>query len=500
VKPPDGAALLDAVRAFLSRFVAFPTDHALTAATLWAAHTHLMSAWENTARLALLSPEPGSGKTRVLEVLELLTPEPMHVLNASPAAIFRTIEKDRPVLLLDEVDTVFSRNGKDDDQDLRGLLNSGYRRGATIPRCSGPLHEVRMFPTFCAVALAGLGDLPDTLMTRSVIIRMRRRAPGEHVEPFRRRLHGGEGEALCKQLAAWSKAIVGEVTDVYPDLPTGITDRPADVWEPLLAVADAAGGEWPELARQACVALVKAAQSTDSGSLGVRLLTDLRAVFGASQTLSTETILTGLHALPEAPWSDLRGKPLDARGLARRLSAYEVQSTKVKIDGRPVQGYRREHLWDTWQRYLPPVSATPEPPEPPELAWSETCDQVPDDEQVPEPGFEVEPEDPPLTCDVPAVPEVLDFREAERVPPRATSSPARGGTRADESQRDEWVAAQVTIDPQPVGTIAAALSADVWETEHALKRLAVQGHVQRHNSHGGRPAAWSLPSNGRAAS
>ena len=416
MKPPDGAALLDSVRAFLARFVAFPTDHALTAATLWAAHTHLMSAWENTARLALLSPEPGSGKTRVLEVLELLTPRPMHVLNASPAAIFRTIEKARPTLLLDEVDTVFTKLGKDDDhQDLRGLLNSGYRSGATIPRCSGPLHEVRLFPTFCAVALAGLGDLPDTLMTRSVVIRMRRRAPGEVVEPFRRRLHRKDGEALCGQLTAWAGRIVKQVTNVYPDLPAGITDRPADVWEPLLAVADAAGGEWPTLARDACVALVKAAQSTDSGSLGVRLLTDLRDVFGPSQTLSTETILTELHALTEAPWSDLRGKPLDSRGLARRLAAYEVRSTKVKIEGRPVQGYRREHLWDAWQRYLPPVSASPGPVEPPELCWSETFDEVPDDDEVPEPGFEAEPEDPPLTCDVPGVPEVPDLREAEPV-------------------------------------------------------------------------------------
>jgi len=252
-------------------------------------------------------------------------------------------------------------------------------------------------------------------MTRSVIVRMRRRAPGEHVEPFRRRLHGREGEDLRKQLAAWSKAIVDEVTDVYPDLPAGITDRPADVWEPLLAVADAAGGEWPTLARDACVALVKAARGTDSGSLGVRLLTDLRDVFGPSQTLATETILTELHALPEAPWSDLRGKPLDSRGLARRLAAYEVRSTKVKIDGRPVQGYRREHLWDAWQRYVPLTSASPEPVEPPEQARSETRDQVPEANQVPEPASEPEPDHRPLTCDVPEVPEVPDLREAEPV-------------------------------------------------------------------------------------
>lgn len=404
---PEGAELLDAVRTFLARFVAFPSGHALTAVTLWTVHTHLMAAWENTPRLALLSPEPGSGKTRVLEVLELLTPHPMHVLNVSPAAIFRTIEKARPTLLLDEVDTVFTRNGKDDEhQDLRGLLNSGYRSGATIPRCSGPLHEVRLFPTFCAVALAGLGDLPDTLMTRSVIVRMRRRAPGEHVEPFRRRLHGGEGEDLRKQLAAWSKAIVDEVTDVYPDLPTGITDRPADVWEPLLAVADAAGEQWPTLAREACVALVKAAQSTDSGSLGVRLLADLKQVFGDAAHLFTETILDGLHKMPEAPWDDLKGKPLDARGLANRLKSYGVASKKVRVGETTKQGYTAEDLHDPWQRYVTPVPAEPEHPEHEEHGRSPQGDPVPAGDGVPEHDHDPEHDDGPLTSDVPDVPDV----------------------------------------------------------------------------------------------
>jgi len=401
------ATLLDDVAGLLGRFVAFPSDDALTAVTLWAAHTHLISAWENTARLALLSPEPGSGKTRVLEVLELLCPRPMHVLNASPAAIFRTIEKAAPTLLLDECDTIFTRKGKDDEhQDLRALLNSGYRAGATIPRCVGAHHEVRLFPTFCAVALAGLGDLPDTVMTRSVIVRMRRRAPGEVVESFRRRLHRAEGEALRGELETWAKSIAKRVRHVYPELPHGVTDRPADVWEPLLAVADAAGGRWPELGRAACVQLVKAARSVDSGSLGVRLLADMRTVFAEADRMGTEDILTALRKLPEAPWDDLRGRPLDARGLARRLGAYEISSTKVKIGDASVRGYRREVLHDAWCRYLPPVPAEAEPPEPPEPCRSHGPNQVPLPLPVPEPPSQAEPDDPSLTCDVPQVPQV----------------------------------------------------------------------------------------------
>lgn len=408
--PTNGAELLDDLRAFLARFVAFPTAAALDAVTLWAAHAHLVRGGDNTPRLALLSPEPGSGKTRTLEVLELVTPQPMHVLSASPAAVFRTLEAEQPTLLMDECDAIFSvRRGADDPAaDLRALLNAGHRKGATIPRCVGPRHDVVRFPVFAAVALAGLGDLPDTLMSRSVIIRMRRRAPGEHVEPFRRRLHAPAGVDLHARLAEWCAGVRDTVADAWPQMPTGVEDRPADVWEPLLAVADAAGDHWPDTARAACVELVKVAESREA-SLGVRLLADLRQVFGDAEALSTETVLGELHKLDEAPWRDLHGKPLDPRGLARRLRQYEVSSTKVKVEGRALQGYRREDLWDAWSRYLPaPTTAQAEPVEPVEPRRSERVPPVPHAEPVPEPGSRAEPADPPLSRQVPEVPEVPD--------------------------------------------------------------------------------------------
>jgi len=142
---------------------------------------------------------------------------------------------------------------------------------------------------------------------------------------------------------------------------------------PLLAIADAAGGTWPDLARVSCVELVQATANTEI-SLGTRLLSDLRDAFAGVAALSTEIILQELHSMDEAPWGDLKGKPLDPRRLARILSDYEVHSTKVKIAGRSLQGYRREDLHDPWTRYLPPAttsSAPPTPtssdPEPPEL-------------------------------------------------------------------------------------------------------------------------------------
>lgn len=353
----DGDKALEDVEAFLSRFVAYPSEAARVAATLWTAHAHLLDAFESTPRLAHLSPEPGSGKTRALEALELLVPRPLHAVNATPAALFRSVSDDAgpPTILFDEVDTVFGPKAGD-NEDVRGMLNAGHRRGATSLRCvvRGKEISVEEFPAYCAVALAGLGDLPDTILTRSIVIRMRRRGPGERVEPFRHRVHAFDGHALRDRLAEWCESIRLDVEDAWPEMPEGIEDRNADVWEPLLAIADAAGGAWPERARVAAVALVAQSQEKPA-TLGVQLLSDLRTVFvgAGAEHLSTEDLLHALCALDEAPWSDLRGKELDARGLARRLTQYGVKSRNVRIGDRVVKGYGREDLHDPWSRYLP---------------------------------------------------------------------------------------------------------------------------------------------------
>jgi hypothetical protein len=348
----NGAGLLDDVETFVGRFVAYPSEHARIAHVLWIAHTHRMAAWESTPRIAFLSPEPGSGKTRALEVSELLVPNPVEAVNVTPAYLFRKVGESEPTILFDEIDTVFGPKAKD-NEEIRGLLNAGHRRGAVAGRCvvKGRTVETEEIPAYCAVALAGLGGLPDTLLSRSVVVRMRRRAPGEQIEAYRRRLHAPEGNELRDRLAAWAVTDVTDVTHFPPAIPDGIADRDADVWEPLLAVADAAGGHWPKRACAAAVALV-ADSKESTPSLGVRLLADLRIVLGDADAMSTEDILAALINLDEAPWGDLRGKQLNARGLASRLRQYEIKSGNVRIDDRVVKGYKREDLHDSWQRYL----------------------------------------------------------------------------------------------------------------------------------------------------
>lgn len=347
--------VLDEVEMFLSRFVAYPSEAARVAHTLWIAHTHFMEHWESTPRIAFLSPEPGSGKSRALEVTEPLVPRPVHAVNTTPAYLFRKVSdpEGAPTILYDEVDTVFGPKAKD-NEDVRGMLNAGHRRGATAGRCvvRGKIVETEELPAYCAVALAGLNDLPATIMTRSVVVRMRRRGPGEVIEPWRNRINRPEADPLTERLTQWANAEA--VLLQWPDMPAGIEDRNADVWEALLAVADLASGDWPERARRSAVALV-ADSMAGAPSIGVLLLRDLKSVFAGRDKMPTEDILSALHEVEESPWADLRGKRVDSRWLSRQLKKYEVAVRNIRTPTGILKGYSAADLSDPWSRYVADV-------------------------------------------------------------------------------------------------------------------------------------------------
>jgi hypothetical protein len=276
----------------------------------------------------------------------------------SPAYLFRKVGGGEPVtILFDEIDTVFGPKAKE-NEEIRGLLNAGHKRGAVAGRCvvRGNAIQTEEVSAYSAVALAGLGELPDTILSRSVIVRMRRRHQGEAVEPFRRRIHAVEAGRIRDKIAVWAQAQTGETN--WPELPAEIQDRDADVWEPLLAVADAAGGEWPQRSRVAAVTLVTAVREDGGGSLGVRLLSDIRTAFGDVDGMTTRALLAALHAMDDAPWGDLKGKPLDDRGLASRLRKYGVKPKPLRMGDDVVKGYSRADLHDPWARSLPPSSVT----------------------------------------------------------------------------------------------------------------------------------------------
>jgi Protein of unknown function (DUF3631) len=378
-----GAALLNDLASFLSRFVAFPSREARDAVALWVPHAHALDAFESTPRLAALSPEKGSGKTRLLEVLDLLLPNPMHAVNISAPALFRQIGgSKRPELLADEADTYLGLRVAKDHEELRGLVNAGHRRGAVAYRCVGEPSKMQVveFPAFCAVALAGIGDLPDTIIDRSIVIKMRRRAPHERIEQFRLRKVRPEGERLRDRCAAWAQANLEALTEAEPLMPRGITDRAADVWEALFAIADSAQGEWPARARAAAIRLNEERRASDP-SLGVQLLADIKVIFEKKDTdrVSTEELVDLLCGMEEAPWGELRGKPIDPRGVARRLKPFGVGPKQIRFDDVTKKGYEIGDFLDPWGRYLAPPeeSETSETAGTPQVAGPESVTYEP---------------------------------------------------------------------------------------------------------------------------
>lgn len=349
-----GSELLDRIHTFLCRFVVYPEPWAPVLHTLWIAHTHLMDVWESSPRIAFLSPEPGSGKSRALEVTEPLVPRPVHAVNVTPAYLFRKVSDPAglPTILYDEIDTVFGPRAKD-NEDVRGMLNSGHRRGATAGRCvvRGKTIETEELPSYCAVALAGLNDLPDTIATRSVVIRMRRRAPDEPVEPWRLRINEPEARQLGQELAEWADQVRDSLRDVWPEMPAGVADRPADVAEALLSVADAAGGSWPLTGRVAVVAAV-AASRDDAPAKGIRLLSDIRDVFQSTPqvALGSNELLIQLRGLGDTEWAVYE---LNVVTMARKLSDYGIRPGNIRSGRRVVKGYKAADFVDAWKRYLP---------------------------------------------------------------------------------------------------------------------------------------------------
>jgi hypothetical protein len=360
------AELLVAVEELIGQFVVFGAPAQRTAVALWVAHAHALAAFDVTPYLNIRSAEKRSGKTRLLEVLGLLVPRPWHAVQPSAAVLFRKIARDTPTLLLDEVDAVFTGPPSDRTEGLRALLNAGYRRSATVDRCADHGMKLMAFPVFCAKALTGIGTLPDTVADRCIPIALLRRKKSEHVTKFKLREVKPHAAPLYGALAAWAAEAVPQLRISRPEPPEGLGDRAEEVWEPLLAIAEEAGGEWPTRAQAAAIAL--SGGERDTASLRVTLLGAIRDVFDDLQTdkILTLDLLRRLVEREAEPWPGWWGKEVDhadeahpprkaARDLAGHLKRFEVGPKDVRVpDGRKGKGYDRAEFEDAFARYLRP--------------------------------------------------------------------------------------------------------------------------------------------------
>jgi hypothetical protein len=351
----EGGAVLDACKAYIQRFALLSNSQA-TVITLWVAHTYAFEAADATPYLHISSAAKRSGKTRLLEVLETIVWNPWLTGRATAAVLQRKIDHERPTLLLDESDSAFSSD-PGYAEALRNVLNNGHRRSGKVSCCvgRGGIYESKDFLVFCAKAIAGIGALPDTVTDRSIQIRLKRKTVDEKVERFRRRDTEAEAAILRERLVPWLNSIVAPLRDARPQMPLHLTDRQEEGVEPLVAIADAAGGKWPEAARLALVDLCSEAESRDE-SIGTRLLADIRRVFGElnSDRISSGDLAKRLAEIETSIWPDFSaGKPLIPVRLARLLRPFDVSPHSIRIGNATPKGYLREDFADAWKRYLP---------------------------------------------------------------------------------------------------------------------------------------------------
>ena len=355
-RPEAGVDLFDNVRRYVRRFVSLGDDEAI-AVPLWVMMTHALGAFDCVGYLAINSAEKQSGKTRLLEVLELLVAKPWLTGRTTAAVLARKIDAEQPTLLLDESDAAFG-GSKEYAETLRGVLNTGYLRSGKSSVCvtKGKTIEYADLSTFGPKAIAGIGTLPDTVADRSLPIRLTRKLATEPVERFRRRYAKPETDVLREQLETWAADFI---THEYSE-PAGLAelpDRAADICEPLLMIAEACGKEVAKAARHALVNLC--GHTREDQSLGVQLLSDIRDIFvehgqGNDKVFST-FLASELRAKEESPWETRRGRDFDSRDIARLLKPFGIrpEPKTIRIGDVVGRGYKWASFFDVWKRYLP---------------------------------------------------------------------------------------------------------------------------------------------------
>lgn len=357
----NGVELLDEIVEALGRHV-IADKETLRAAALWVVFTWLIDSVQVAPIANITAPEKRCGKTVMLSALGKLAYRPMQVSDIATAALFRSIELWNPTLLIDEVDA-FLR----DNEEARGILNAGFTKdSAFVIRCVGDDHMPTKFKLWGAKALCGIGKIADTLADRSIPLRLRRKKPGEQAERLR---HSDPAlwERLRSRIARFAEDNAKAISASRPVIIEGLNDRANDCWEPLLAIAEAAGGDWPRMARQAAASLHGI--EGEAPSVGVELLADIKAIFDTKQAskIFSVHLLEDLIQDDEAPWATWnRGKPMSPRQLSAKLGEFGIKSGTVRAGFDTKKGYSKEQFVEAWDRYLsssPPVtSVTPSQP------------------------------------------------------------------------------------------------------------------------------------------
>jgi putative DNA primase/helicase len=349
-QPIEPVNLLDTIERTINRFIVCEPQTA-TAAALWIASTWFIDVAQVAPLAVITAPEKRCGKSQLLTLIGKLSRRPMTASSISPAALFRSIDAWQPTLLIDETDALLK-----DNEELRGLLNAGHTRdSAYVIRVVGDDFTPTKFSVWGCKALSGIGHIADTLIDRAIMLELRRKLPHEMVDRLRY-AEAGLFDGLAAKLARFMGDYSEQVRAARPSLPDALNDRAQDNWEPLFAIADVAGGHWPDTARAAALHIAAKGEEGAAMSAGIELLGDIREVFEQirRERLTTADLIHELCSDDERPWATYnRGKPLSPRQLGKKLGGYGIASKTVRFGMDTKKGYERSQFDEAFSRYLP---------------------------------------------------------------------------------------------------------------------------------------------------
>lgn len=362
-QPPDptevGAGLLEDIIKFIRRYVWLTMAQAIVLA-LWVLHAHVFHVFEFTPYALITSPEKRCGKSRLMEVMQLLVPRPWGTSHATSAVLVRKIVRVRPCLFIDELDAAL-RGPKEYVETVRGILDEGDRRnGNPVSLCvkKGNDWVDKDFNVYCPKVLAGIGTLLETWTDRGIQIRLERKPRFADVERFRYRKAAAEGRALRERAKSWCTAKAKAFSNATAEMPDALNDRQQDHCEPLLIIAAALGGDSLQEAEKALIELCRSTYAEDQ-SHGVQLLRDIAGIFSSTKNvkLSSQELTEQLNQIETSPWAEFsHGKPLTKNGLAKLLKPFGIQPRTIRVDAQSTpRGYRLGLFVDAFQRYLPEV-------------------------------------------------------------------------------------------------------------------------------------------------
>ncbi|MGP8155152.1 MAG: DUF3631 domain-containing protein [Smithella sp.] len=346
--PVKGCELLNDLYAVIKKHIIL-THNALVAIALWIVLTYCYDSFRILPKLAITSPEKRCGKTTLLEILDGLANKALLASNITPSAIFRTIEKHRPCLLIDEADTFLK-----DNNELRGILNSGHtKKSAFVIRTNPETLEPERFSTWGPQAISLIGALPDTISDRSIAIKMERKTVSEKVQKVSIGFDENHLPLRCR-CKRWANDNAEILKNATPEIPETGNDRATDNWLPLICIADLAGGDWPEMTRKAMRVIEKVSEEDTIKQI---LLRDIKTFFDECDKISSKELVRELIAIEDHPWGDWKqGKPITQNGLARLLKPFGILSKTIRIGESTSKGYTLEQFTEAFNRYLPHIS------------------------------------------------------------------------------------------------------------------------------------------------